>query len=534
MLHRYTIAFMLVAAVAGACSGSQNEGVSPGTAASTTTDTAASTTIGGAVSTTVDAAVSTTAEFVPPSIVAAVPPTAIPVDATTPAAAAVPEAEVPPSTVSPAGTAPETSAPVVMAVPATTVPDASTTSVVTAVPEVEVPPSTVSPAGTAPETSAPAVAAVPSTTTPEVLLRNGVAVVGWDLTVETAEVVDAAVEVCSEVFETSIMAGCAAAVWEACYSMRLDRVKLSDAVGPTNFEEPKLNGAVDLGGIFCSEAYTADVVELAMVLAAKYGDRYYSEDTSLPFGEDPDYDLKDFEYDFSGSGGGLLAFAEGVKRDFIDFRMYVDRVDWDPRRAIDFSPFRFISDEASVRVGPLFKVISKLKFAFSDSSSGPFEGFDAEAVIAFYSADSDNAQRVVDLPVDPEEIELFCDEAFDAARYRKQDWENSLNNCFTAADNCADTLEEDQNSMCGELSRRAQRSLKWNTLPRVCAAAEDIRAGNFDDSCRRSVLDVYLNFGDPRSATLGGGPITLVFFLAQPLIADLPREYRWFYSLPGP
>ena len=512
MLHRYTIALVLAAVAAGACSGSQNEGISPGTAASTT----------------IDAAISTTTEFVLPSIVAAVPATTVLVAAAPPVVAAVLEVEVPPSSASPAGTAPETSAPT-----DTAVPDAVAVPVVTAVLEVEVPPSTALSAGTAPETSAPAVAAVPSATVPEVSLRNGVAMVGWDLTVETAEVVDAAVEACSEVFATSIMAGCVAAVWEVCDSMRSDRVKLSDAVGPTNFEEPELNGAVDLGGIFCSEAYTADVVELAMVLAAKYGDRYYSEDTSLPFGEDPDYDLQDFEFDYMTPGGGLRAFAEGVKRDFIDFRMYVGRVAWDPRREIDFGPFRFISDEARVRVDPLFRVMTELRSAFSDSSSGPFEGFDAEMVIAFYSADLDNAQRVVDLPVDTEEIELFCDEAFDAARYRKQDWENSLNSCFAAAENCADTLGEDQNSMCGELSRRAKRSLKWNTLPRVCAAAEDIRAGDFDDSCRRAVLDIYLNFGDPRSATLAGRHTSLVFFLAQPLIADLPIEYRRFYSLPG-
>lgn len=527
MLHRYTIALVLAAVAAGACSGSQNEGVLPGTAASTTTDTA--------VSTTVDAVVSTTAEFVPLSAVATIPATAIPDAATPPVATAVLEAKVPPNTALPAGTAPETSAPAETAVPVTAIPDAAAPSVVAVVPEAEVPPSTALPAGTATETSAPAVTTVPSTTVPEILLRNGVAMVGWDLTVETAEVVDAAVEACSEVFATSIMAGCVAAVLEVCDSTRLDRVKLSDAVGPTNFEEPELNGAVDLGGILCSEAYTARVIELAMVLAAKYGDRYYSEDTSLPFGEDPDYDLEDFELDYMTSGGGLRAFAEGVKRDFIDFRMYVGRVDWDQRAAIDFSPFRFISDEAHVRVDPLFETLAELQSAFSDSSSGPFEGFDAETVIAFYSADSDDAQRVIDLPEDPGEIELFCDEAFDAARYKKQDWENSLNNCFTAANNCADTLGEDQNSMCGELSRRAKRSLKWTTLPRVCAAAEDIRAGNFDDSCRRAVLDIYLNYlGDPRVPIYGGGPTSLVFFLAQPLIADLPIEYRWFYSLPGP
>lgn len=430
MIFRYTAVFLLVVLMTGTCSQAQEEGVVPGTAASSTVNTT----------------VSTTAEFVTP----------------------------------------------------------------------------------------PAVTAVSTTTIPEVLLRNGVAMVGWDLTVETAEVVDAAVEACSEVFATSIMAGCAVAVWEACYRAGSDRGRLSDAVGPTNFEEPELNGAVDLGGILCSKAYTAEVVELAMVLAAKYGDRYYSEDTSLPFGEDPDYDLEDFEDDYFDPGSGLLMFAEGVKRDFIDFRMYVDRGAWDQRRAIDFGPFQFISDEALVRVGPLFEILAKLKSAFSDSSSGPFVWFDAEKVIAFYAAEMDNAQRVIDLPKDSEEIELFCDEAFDAARYRKQDWENDLNICFTAAENCVNTLEEDQNSMCVELSRRAKRSLKWNTLPRVCAAAEDIKAGDFDDSCRRAVLDIYLNYlGNPRSATLDGGPTALVFFLAQPLIADLPVEYRRFYSLPG-
>lgn len=448
MLHRYTIALVLVAVTAGACSQSQQETIAPETAVSST-------------------------------VVSAVP----------------------------------------LAETASSVP-ASTTIL-----ESEVSQSSALPAETA----------APVTTIPKVLLRNGVAMVGWDLTVETAEVVDAAVVACSEVFATSIMDGCVAAVQKVCDSTRSDRGKLSDAVGPTNFEEPDLNGAVDLGGILCSEAYLAEVVELAMVLAAKYGGRYYSEDTSLPFGEDPDYDLEDFEDDYATPGGGLLVFPEGVKRDFIDFRMYVDRGAWDQRRAIDFGPFQFISNEALVRVGPLFEILAELKSAFSDSSSGPFEGFDAEKVIAFYAADLNNAQRVIDLPEDPEEIELFCDEAFDAARYRKQDWENDLNNCLTAAENCADTLAEDQNSMCGELSRRAKRSLKWNTLPRVCAVAEDIRTGDFDDSCRRAVLDIYLNYlGNPRSATLGGRHTSLVFFLAQPLIADLPIEYRRFYSLPGP
>ena len=496
MLHRYTIALVLVAVAAGACSGSQNEGVSPGTAASTPTDTAASTTIGGAVS--------TTAEFVPPPAV-------------------------------------------------TTVPDVATVTVATTVPGAEVPPSTASPAGTAPETSAPAV-----TTVPEVLLRNGVAMVGWDLTVETAEVVDAAVEACSEVFATSIMAGCVAAVWEACDSHLSSYGKMYRSTGITNIEESELNpilSLVSLGWILCSEAYTAEVVELAMVLAAKYGDRYYNEDTSLPFNRNPEYDLQDFEDDYLEPWGGLLVFAEGIKRDFIDFRMYVDRKEWYLTMVggIDVGTLRFISDEAHVRIDPLFEIIDDLRFVFSDSSSGPFEGFDAEKIIAFYSADLDNAQQVIDLPEDPEEVKLFCDEVAYDARLRRPNWVNGVNDCIMAVEDCVNKFIEVQHDICtNRLLFDARRELMWKKLPAICAAAEDVGEESYDDSCRQSVLDLHmlrmchsidadallnqlddrLQYHWTRSSYIGQVK-EATFFLAQPLIADLPIEYRGFYSLPG-
>ena len=390
---------------------------------------------------------------------------------------------------------------------------------------------------------------VPATTVPEVLLRNGVPMVGWDLTADSAEVVDAAVEACSEVFATSIMAGCIVAVWEACYSMKATMEMVAGAVGPTNFEEPELNGAVDLGGLLCSEAYTAEVVELAMVLAAKYGDRYYSEDTSLPFNRNPDYDLEDFQDDYLDPGVGFLVFAEGVKRDFIDFRMYVGRRDWDPRRTIDFGPFQFISDEAYIRVDPLFEIIAELKSAFSDSLSGPFEGFDAEKIIAFYSADLDNAQRVIDLPEDPGEIKLFCEKAAYAARLRMPNWVNGVNDCIMAVEDCINKFVEVQHDICtNRLFFDARQELMWKKLPAICAAAEDVDEESYDDSCRRSVLDSHMlrmgplidadalvNQIDDRLQyywTRSTKEATL--FLAQPLIADLPIEYRRFYSLPGP
>ena len=467
MFYRYTIALVLVAVAAGACSQSQQETVRPETAASSTIESAA-----------------------PPA---------------------------------------ETTSPVI----------ASTTLL-----EAETPQTTAS----------PAVAAVPATAVPEVLLRNGVAMVGWDLTVETAEVVDAAVEACSEVFATSIMAGCTAAVWEACYSHRLSHGEMHRSTGVTNIEEPELNLIFRLGWILCFEAYTAEVVELAMVLAAKYGDRYYSEDTSLPFNRNPDYDLEDFEDNYITPRGGVLVFPEGVKRDFIDFRMYIDRVDWDLRRTIDVGPDRFISDEAHVRVDPLFKILAELKSAFSDSSSGPFEGFDAEKVIAFYATDLDNDQRVIDLPDDPEAIKLFCDEAVYAARLRRPNWVDGVNKCIMSVEDCINKFVETQHNICtNRLLFDARQELMWKKLPTICATAEDVDEESYNDSCRQGVLDLHmlrmgplidtdalLNQIDDRlqyywtRSVFVGQVREATFFLAQPLIADLPIEYRQFYSLPGP
>ena len=529
MFYRYTIAFVLVAVAAGACSQSQQETVAPETAVASTVVSAAP-----------------PADTTSPSIV--------------PSSTNFPEAEAPPSTASPVTPETAASSTIESAAPPVERTSLSIVPSLTTLPEAEAPPSTASPAGTAPETSAP----VPATTVPEVLLRNGVATVGWDLTVETAEVVDAAVEACSGVFVTSIMAGCVAAVWEACYSHLSSYGEMRRSTGVTNIEEPELNPIFHLGRILCFEAYAAEVVELAMVLAAKYGDRYYSEDSSMPYldqfervGQDVEYDLQDFEDDYINAGGiNTFVFREGVKRDFIDFRMYVGRQEWYLAmvKSIDVGPFRFMSDEAHVRVDPLFEIIDDLQYAFSDSSLGPFVEFEAEKVIAFYAADSDNAQQTVDLPEDPEEIKLFCDEAAYAARLKMPNWVNGVNDCIMTVEDCVKKFVEVQHDICtNRLLFDARRELMWKKLPVICAAAEDVGEESYDDSCRRSVLDSHmlrmgplidvdalLNQLDDRlqyhwtRSIFVGQVKEATFFLAQPLIADLPIKYRAIESLPGP
>lgn len=416
-------------------------------------------------------------------------------------------------------------------------------AVVTAIPEAEVSQSTVWPT-------------LPSQ---EVLLRNGVPMVGWDLTVESAGVVDAAVEACSEVFVTSIMADCTAAVWEACYSARATSGVVYGAEGETNFREPEWNGGAGLGEIICDEAYSVEVVELAMVLAARYGDRYYSEDASLPFGEDLDYDLRDFQRDYE-TPARTFVLAEGVRRDFIDFRMYVGKKDWRSGRGNDVGSEQFISDEAQVRLDPLFEVIRDLRFAFSDFSSEPFEGFDTGRVIEFYAGraiesdlgGSGFSWQGVDLSEDPEEIKLFCDEAAYAARVGMSNWENGLDYCVTVVESCVDKFVEGQSSICtNRLLYDVRQELMWKKLPMICAAVEDIDEESYSDSCRQSALDLHMlrigpvadalrNHSDDRlqyhytRSAFAEKVRDATFFLAQPLIADLPIQYRRIQSLPGP
>ena len=398
--------------------------------------------------------------------------------------------------------------------------------------------------------------------------------VGWDLTVEAAEVVDAAVEACSEVFATSIMARCTAAVWEACYSHRSSYDKMYKSTGVTNIEEPRyIKG---LTGFLCTEAYTAEVVELASVLAAKYGDRYYSEDSSMPYfdqfervGQDVEYDLQDFEDDYLGTGYiSTFVFREGVKRDFIDFRMYVHREGWAWDRGNDviFVGGQDFTDEAHIRINPLFEIIDDLQYTFSDLSSGPFGEFDAESVIEFYAEDVVEAtgsnslthsRQSVELPDNPDEIKLFCDEAAYAARIGISNWENDINNCIIAVEDCIDDFAEVQNHICTDrLLYDARAELMWKKLPAICASAGDTKIEDYNDSCRQKVLDLHmlrigpsihtdalLNQIDDRlqyhwnrswNSRYASKVWHATFFLAQPLIADLPIKYRAIESLPGP
>lgn len=490
MLYRYTIALVLVTVVAGACSQSQQENVTPETAVSST-----------------------------------------------------PESAVPPT---------ETTSPVT----------ASAT-----LPEAEVPQSTASSAGTAPETSAPAVAAVP-----EVLLRNGVAMVGWDLTVETAEVVDAAVEACQDALVVPVVSGCTSAIWEACYSQESSYGKMLRSAGPTNLAEPELTQqGLDL--TLCTEAFTAEVAEFAAVLAARYGDRYFNGDIRMLI-----EDVEEGYYSPSGGWPGPAAFERDRKRDFTDFQIYLGRKGWEWSQNIDFGGRRFITNEAHVRIDPLIEAVNDLRLAYSALLAEPTEEFaewyvgrfqhtetipyyaqsvaaafdwwkkkinaedindsHAEEILDAVESSMDYDRQIIDVPKTSDGITVLCDDAIYAARTGKLNWENELNNCMISTENCSDA-PIDQDELCSNmLAVIAKLQLMWQKLPEICVSAEDIEKDimldSYNDTCRQVALDIYVYATNSLiRAELPWEYNRLVeeiehaaYFLALPLVGELPRELR--------
>ena len=456
MLHRYTIALVLMAVAAGACSGSQNESAPPGTVASSTTESAAP-----------------LVETTSPS--------------TVPSSAIIPEAEVPPSTASPSTT----------------------------------------------------LAATTSTIPQEVILPNGVPMFASDLTVEAAELVGVAVEACRGAAVDPFGSECAGAVWEACYGVRSDIEKIRAAMGDRwdALGSDQRDAFSHIGRTLCSAAFTAEVVELAAVLAASYGGRYYRESRSI-------VDEERWRNDYENAG--YFARFSGDLRDFADFRHYIETGYWTYASEItpdlneEYLLAEYVSEAAYAEIKPLLKVLGRnVRYYSLRYSSMPPAEFDPGAVVQSAQEEeriSEGARiGIGDLPSSPEDIGVLCYDAVYAARISRNDWQNDIESCMVAAEGCIET-QEDLPGRCDQMlivAREAGLELMWQMLPAVCASSEDIIYFNPDDTCRRAAFDAYVYSGASlRRESLYNYAKNIdireaVFYLSQPLLLyNLPQRQR--------
>ena len=461
MLYRYAIAFLLVAVAAGACSQSQQETVTPETAASSTAESA-----------------------------------------------------VPPAKTTSPSTVPST------------------------LPETETPPSTASPAGTA----------IPATTIPEVLLPNDVPMFASDLTVGAAELVGVAVEACRGAAVDPFGSGCAGAVWEACYGVRSDIEEIRAAMGDSwdALTSDQRNAFSHIDRTLCSAAFTAEVVELAAVLAASYGGRYYRESRSIV---DEQRWRNDYESaGYSTSFDGPTRFR-GDLRDFADFRRYIERGDWTYASEItpdlneEYILIEYVSEAAYAVIKPLLKVLGRnVRYYSLRYSSMPPAEFDPGAVTRSAQEEERIGEgigiTIGDLPSGPEDISVLCYDAVYAARIRRNGWRDDIESCTVAAEGCVET-QEDHPRRCEGISlvaREAGLELMWQRLAAVCASSEDIIYYNPDDTCRRAAFDAYVYSGASLKKESRYAPYNraknldireAVFYLSQPLIlSNLPQRQR--------
>lgn len=479
MLYRYTIALVLVAVTAGACSQSQQETIVSETAVSST-------------------------------VVSAVPPAET--VSSVPASTTILESEVSQSSAS-----------------SSTVPSSTT------IPEVEF-----SPIATLPATTVSPIS--------EVIEVDGVAMFASDLTVGAAELVGVAVEACRGAGVDPFGSGCAGAVWEACYGVRSDIEKIRVTMGDRwdALGSDQRDAFSHIGRTLCSAAFTAEVVELAAVLAASYGGRYYRESRSIVDEERwrNDYESAGYATSFDGP-----TRFRGDLRDFADFRRYIERGDWayaseiTPDLNEEYLLAEYVSEAAYAVIKPLLKVLGRnvRYYSLRYSSMSPAE-FDPDAVIRSAQEEERIGEgarfSIGDLPSSPEDISVLCYDAVYAARISRNGWENDIESCTVAAEGCVETQEDHPRRCEGILivAREAGLELMWQRLPAVCASSEDIIYFNPDDTCRRAAFDAYVYSGaslkkesryTPYNSAKNLEIREAVFYLSQPLIlSNLPQHQR--------
>ena len=292
-----------------------------------------------------------------------------------------------------------------------------------------------------------------------------------------------------------------------------------------------------IGYTLCSAAFTAEVVELASVLAASYRGRYYRESRSIV---DEERWIDDY-----GLFGGPTRFR-GDLRDFADFRHYIETGDWTYASEItpdlneEYALADYVSEAAYAVIKPLLKVLGRnvRYYSLRYSSMLPAE-FDAGAVIRSAQQEERISEGVGisigGLPSSPEDISALCYDAVYAARISRNGWRDDIESCMAAAEGCVE-IQGDQSERCRGMSvvaREAGLELMWQLLPAVCASSEDIVYYNPDDTCRRAAFDAYVYSGSSLKResvfadTEGINIREAVFYLSQPLLLyNLPQHQR--------
>ena len=252
-----------------------------------------------------------------------------------------------------------------------------------------------------------------------------------ELTVETLELLDAAIKACNTDDGTLLdLSGCAPAAWRACYSAwnSLNGLERSRDAGVRALRKATSR--------LCNAALYADIAEFRGVIADRFPGHFYSEASENPF------------YRLAG-----IWMHQGLSDGFGNYRGGLSVVVFD--KLIDFWQ----------------AVINYTRLSPDRDDERSF----IESILNRHaSTGRDSSFSINPLPADsePNQVEQYCRNARRAAREEHHRWQDLIQNCLDASQACT-TATSDSNIICSDVTILTQKEAAWQVLPEICATNED-------------------------------------------------------------
>ena len=344
------------------------------------------------------------------------------------------------------------------------------------------------------------------------LLGEGYVETGFSLRIST--LIDEAVRECRDRENALSEHNCAPAVWEACHA-EYPSAELGVSNGLDNqefFTETYL----------CEAAQLAELAELASVLAAKYGTRYYQSQSPAQefYWMQSIMDVRDFYFSerLTKRHAGEDPLFPPNRRFYTRF-FDLSRRTYLPETTLEkikpqllnsnnhLRKFHILTDARRNYLKPLRGAVMSLDWRNEpESTRKTSENLKLPTLKETYTK-----QTILRRSMEFSDIEQLCYFARNSLREHYTDAIPALDQCQLAAQDCQ--LNNTQHAeYCLGAAYTARLEHLWQQLPAVCAEADDITTTRTDDTCRRAARYICeLPHNSPRPGI--GEPFTTGFIL---------------------
>ena len=355
-------------------------------------------------------------------------------------------------------------------------------------------------------------------------VRGGSA--GFDLPSELASSVSDAAAACGA--DMPWESGCVEAAWVACEEAKSFRRDFLDSEVETG-KRISYGLYVTVRALpyqfLCRSAYMAELARLDAVLADRYGSEFWEEvdyEEEGVFDEGSFWWLRDhitFTPWNPSRVYGSISVDVGSPRDpspeligpslgGMGWRYTVGRWlarirEWGYVGSWQRTAVYMLSDETVGLINSLLDSVGSLTEVYD---SWPVDvPYDPDRRIEYYPTVRDAVVPTMYNPIlesqgyihpafpDSDEsdsaLEVYevCSSAISAAKFRTADWDNKLEECITAAQDCS-AASDDSEILCERIEVLAQEELNWQKLPEVCQSTDNIDKA--EDQCELAMREI--------------------------------------------